>query len=65
VGLAFGLDWGELPECPVWACGGEVLEVDGQDLAVRALLPEMDSSGRVVLADGEAIEWVWFQPGGH
>jgi hypothetical protein len=24
----------------------------------------MDSSGRVVLADGEAIEWVWFHPGG-
>jgi hypothetical protein len=32
-GLVFGLGWCELPECPVWPCGVEVLQIDGQDPA--------------------------------
>jgi hypothetical protein len=33
LGLGFGLDRGELPECAVWPHGVEVMEVDRQDPA--------------------------------
>ncbi|MFZ0877826.1 MAG: hypothetical protein WAN20_25445 [Pseudonocardiaceae bacterium] len=41
-GVGFGLDWCELPECPVWPCGGEVLEVDGQDPAQVVFVDDQD-----------------------
>jgi hypothetical protein len=33
LGLSFGLDRGELPECAVWPRGIEMMEVDRQDPA--------------------------------
>jgi hypothetical protein len=33
LGLGFGLDRGELPECAVWPRGVEMMEVDRQDPA--------------------------------
>lgn len=41
-GVGFGLDWCELPECPVWPYGGEVLEVDGQDPAQVVFVDDQD-----------------------
>ena len=41
-GLGFGLGWGKLPECPVWPCGVEVLQVDGQDPAQVTFVDDQD-----------------------
>jgi hypothetical protein len=41
-GLVFGLGWCELPECPVWPCGVEVLEADGQDPAQVVFVDDQD-----------------------
>ena len=32
-GMGFGLGWCELSECLVWACGGDVVQVCGEELA--------------------------------
>jgi hypothetical protein len=42
-GLGFGLGWCELPECPVWPCGVEVLQVAGQDPTQVAFVDDQGS----------------------